>query len=160
MTVIKTVSGELDASDLRVVIVAARFNDSIVQQLIEGAEDTLRHHGASEKDLVLVRVPGAFELPLAVRTIARSRRYDAVIALAVVIRGETPHFEYVAGECSSGLASIALSEDVPVAFGVLTCDTAKQAQDRAGGKAGNKGVEAASAAIEMVNLLRKLDNSS
>jgi 6,7-dimethyl-8-ribityllumazine synthase len=137
-------------------IVAARFNDFIVDRLVDGAVATCRMHGLDEADLTLVRVPGAFEMPLAVAKVASSRRYDAIIALGCVIRGGTPHFEYVAGECVSGLSRIALEQDVPVAFGVLTVDSIEQAIERAGTKAGNKGSEAALSAIEMATLARQL----
>ncbi len=156
---IKTVIGDLSARDLRVAIVAARFNESVVENLIRGAVDTLCRHGVKEKDILLVRVPGAFELPHMVRKLARSKRHDAILALGAVIRGGTPHFEYVAGSCAKGLANVASAADVPIAFGVLTCDSAEQALDRAGGKAGNKGADAALAAIEMVNVTRALGNS-
>ena len=153
----KMIEGELLARDLRFVFVAARFNDFVVEPLIRGALDALRRHGASEKQIEIVRVPGAFDIPIVARKLALSRRYDAVIALGAVVRGQTPHFDYVAGECASGLARIALESGVPIAFGVLTTDTMEQAVDRAGGKAGNKGADAALAAIEMANLLRRLD---
>jgi 6,7-dimethyl-8-ribityllumazine synthase len=153
----KVIEGELLARDLRFAFVAARFNDFVVEPLIRGALDALKRHGASEKQIEIVRVPGAFDIPIVVRKLALSRRYDALIALGAVIRGQTPHFDYVAGECASGLARIALESGVPIAFGVLTTDTVEQAVDRAGGKAGNKGADAALAAIEMANLLRRLE---
>ncbi|MEE8156835.1 MAG: 6,7-dimethyl-8-ribityllumazine synthase [Gammaproteobacteria bacterium] len=156
---IKTVTGDLSARDFRIAIVAARFNESVVDNLIRGAVDTLCRHGVNEKDILLVRVPGAFELPHMVRKLTQSKRHDAILALAAVIRGGTPHFEYVAGSCANGLANIASASDVPIAFGVLTCDSAEQAIDRAGGKVGNKGADAARAAIEMVNVARALGNS-
>ena len=156
---IKTVTGDLSARDFRVAIVAARFNEGIVENLIRGAVDTLCRHGVNEKDILLVRVPGAFELPHMVRKLAESKRFDAILALGAVIRGGTPHFEYIAGSCAKGLASVASASDVPIAFGVLTCDSAEQAIDRAGGKAGNKGADAALAAIEMANVARVLGNS-
>jgi 6,7-dimethyl-8-ribityllumazine synthase len=154
----KIIEGELLARDLRFAFVAARFNDFIVEPLIRGALDALKRHGAAEKQVEIVRVPGAFDIPIVARKLALSRRYDAVIALGAVVRGETPHFDYVAGECASGLARIALETGVPVAFGVLTTETMEQAVDRAGGKAGNKGADAALAAVEMANLLRRLDS--
>jgi len=157
MTVLKTREGDLVARDLRVAIVAARFNEFVVERLVTGATDALLRHGASEKGLELVRVPGAFDMPLAVRRLALSKRYDAIVALGAVIKGETAHFDFVAGECASGIARAALEAGVPVGFGVLTCDTMDQAIDRAGGKAGNKGAEAALAALEMANLLKRLD---
>lgn len=153
----KIVEGDLLARDLRFACVAARFNDSIVEALLRGAVDALKRHGAAEKQIEIIRVPGAYDMPVVVRKLAASRRYDALIALGAVIRGQTPHFDYVAGECASGLARIALEFGVPVAFGVLTTDTMEQAQDRAGGKSGNKGADAAMSAIEMANLLRRLD---
>jgi len=151
------IEGEVLARDLRFAFVAARFNDFVVEPLIRGALDALKRHGASEKQIEIVRVPGAFDIPIVARKLALSRRYDALIALGAVVRGQTPHFEYVAGECASGLARIALESGVPIAFGVLTTDTMEQAVDRAGGKAGNKGADAALAAIEMANLLRRLE---
>jgi len=157
MTTLKTLEADLLARDIRVAIVAARFNDFVVAKLVDGAVDALIRHGASEKNLELVRVPGAFDMPLVVRRLAQSKRYDAIVALGAVIKGETAHFDYVAGECASGVARAALETGVPVGFGVLTCETFDQAIDRAGGKAGNKGAEAALAALEMANLLKRLD---
>jgi 6,7-dimethyl-8-ribityllumazine synthase len=154
----KTIEGELLARDLRFAFVAARFNDFVVEPLLRGALDALKRHGATEKQIEIVRVPGAFDIPIVARKLALSRRYDALIALGAVVRGQTPHFDYVAGECASGLARIALETGVPMAFGVLTTDTMEQAVDRAGGKAGNKGADAALAAIEMANLLRRLES--
>ena len=153
----KILEGELLARDLRFGFVAARFNDYVVEALIRGAVDALKRHGAGEKQIEIVRVPGAFDIPIEARKLALSRRYEAIIALGAVIRGQTPHFDFVAGECASGLARIALETGVPIAFGVLTTDTMEQALDRAGGKAGNKGADAALAAIEMANLMRRLD---
>jgi 6,7-dimethyl-8-ribityllumazine synthase len=153
----RVIEGELLARDLRFAFIAARFNDFVVEPLVRGALDALKRHGATEKQIEIVRVPGAFDIPIVARKLALSRRYDALIALGAVVRGQTPHFDYVAGECASGLARIALESGVPVAFGVLTTDTMEQAVDRAGGKAGNKGADAALAAIEMANLLRRLD---
>jgi 6,7-dimethyl-8-ribityllumazine synthase len=157
VTVLKTTEADLLARDVRVAIVAARFNDFVVARLIDGAVDALLRHGASEKNLELVRVPGAFDMPLVVRRLAQSKRYDAIVALGAVIKGETAHFDFVAGECAGGVARAALDSGVPVGFGVLTCDSFDQAIDRAGGKAGNKGAEAALAALEMSNLLKRLD---
>jgi 6,7-dimethyl-8-ribityllumazine synthase len=153
----KIIEGELLARDLRFGFVAARFNDFVVEPLIRGAVDALKRHGSAEKQIEIVRVPGAFDIPIVARKLALSRRYDALLALGAVVRGQTPHFDYVAGECASGLARIALETGIPIAFGVLTTDTMEQAVDRAGGKAGNKGADAALAAIEMANLLRRLD---
>jgi 6,7-dimethyl-8-ribityllumazine synthase len=152
------IEGELLARDLRFAIVAARFNDFVVEPLIRGALDALRRHGVGDKQIEIVRVPGAFDIPIVARKLALSQRYAALIALGCVIRGQTPHFEYVAGECAGGIARIALESGVPVAFGVLTTENAEQAVDRAGGKAGNKGADAALVALEMANLLRRLDN--
>jgi 6,7-dimethyl-8-ribityllumazine synthase len=156
MAEIGTIEGDLGAAGARFCLVASRFNGFIVENLVAGALDTLRRHGAQDADLCLVRVPGAYEMPLAVRRIAARREFDAIIALGTVIRGGTPHFDYVAGECAKGLSSASLAHDVPVAFGVLTVDTIEQAIERAGTKAGNKGAEAALSAIEMVSLLRQL----
>jgi len=153
----KIIEGELQARDLRFALIAARFNDFVVDALLRGALDALRRHGVSDKQIDVVRVPGAFDIPIVARKLALSRRYEALIALGAVIRGQTPHFEYVAAECAGGIARIALETGVPIAFGVLTTDTAEQAADRAGGKAGNKGADAALVAIEMANLLRRLD---
>lgn len=151
------IKGDLTVRDARLAIVAARFNSFIVDHLLEGALDVCRGHGLGEDAIQIVQVPGAFELPLVVKRLAASGRYEAVIALGAVIRGGTPHFEYVAGGCARGLAEVALQCDVPVAFGVLTVDTIEQAIERAGTKAGNKGAEAALSALEMVALLRRLD---
>ncbi len=153
----KVIEGELLARDLRVVIVAARFNDFVVEPLIRGALDSLRRHGCADKQIEIVRVPGAFDMPLVVHKLAAAKRHDAIIALGAVIRGQTPHFDYVAGECAGGLSRIALEFGIPLAFGVLTTDTVEQAVDRAGGKAGNKGADCALVAIEMANLLRRLE---
>jgi len=154
---IRTISGDLVARDLRFAIVAARFNDMIVDSLVRAAVDTLVRHGAAEKHIELVRVPGAFDLPLVVQKIAASKRCDAVVALGAVIRGATPHFDYVAGQCAAGLARVSLETGIPVAFGVLTTDTIEQAIERAGTKAGNKGADAALCALELASLLRRLD---
>ena len=154
---IKIIQGDLLARDLRFAVVAARFNDTIVDNLVRGAIDALLRHGASEKQIELIRVPGAFDLPSIVHRVATSRRFDAVIALGAVIRGATPHFDLVAGQCAAGLARAAEDTGVPVVFGVLTTDTIEQAIERSGTKAGNKGVDAALAALELANLLRRLD---
>ena len=156
MSNIKTFSGDFSAKDIRVGIVAGRFNDFIVDNLIAGAVDTLLRHGAVEKDIEIARVPGAVEIPLAVQCMGKTGKYDAISALGAVIRGGTPHFEYVAGECSKGLGQLTLQLDLPIAFGVLTVDTIEQAIERAGTKAGNKGAEAAMSTIEMVNVLRQI----
>jgi 6,7-dimethyl-8-ribityllumazine synthase len=152
----RTLEGQLNVRDARFCIVAARFNDRIVEDLVRGALDALRRHGVADGAVDVVRVPGAFELPLAAKRVARTRQYDAIIALGVVIRGATPHFDYVCGECAAGLNRVSLEFDLPVGFGVLTCDTVDQAIERSGVKHGNKGADAALAAIEMVSLLRQI----
>lgn len=157
MSGVKTMQGDLVVRGARFGIAAGRFNSFIVDSLQAGAVDTLVRHGADSKDIEVVKAPGAYELPLVVQRMIASQRYDAVIALGAVIRGGTPHFEYVAGECTKGLAAVMMQSGVPVAFGVLTVDTIEQAIERAGTKAGNKGVEAALSAIEMVNLLKQMD---
>lgn len=157
MTEPRIYEGELTVDGARFCILASRFNSFIVEQLVAGAVDALVRHGAKRLDIQLVRTPGAFELPLAAKKVAACRKYDAIVALAAIIRGGTPHFEYVAGECTKGLASISLEFDLPIGFGVLTVDSIEQAIERAGTKAGNKGAEAALSAIEMVNLLRNLE---
>ena len=153
---IKTFEGNLDAKGLRFAIVASRFNSFITERLINGALDALRRSGASEDDIELVRVPGSWELPLAVEALLSRKRHDAVICLSAVIRGETPHFDYIAAETTKGIAQVALKAGVPVSFGVLTTNTLEQAIDRAGAKGGNKGFDAAMSAVEMANLLRGL----
>lgn len=140
----------------RYAIVVARFNAFVVESLLQGALDALKRHGVAEDTIDVVRVPGAWELPLVVDRVARKDQYDAVIALGAVIRGGTPHFEYVAGECTKGISQASIEHDVPVAFGVLTVDTIEQAVERSGTKAGNKGAEAAMSAMEMVSLLKQL----
>jgi 6,7-dimethyl-8-ribityllumazine synthase len=157
MQKIKTIEGELVVRDAKFTLVASRFNDYIVESLIKGAIACLHRHGANDADLELVRVPGAYELPLAVEKVAASRRSDGIIALGAVIRGATPHFEHVAAECMHGICAAARTHGIPIGIGVLTVDTIEQAIERAGTKAGNKGEEAALAAIEMVSLLRRLD---
>ena len=157
MAEIKTVEGGLTVSGARFAIVVSRFNSFVVESLLSGALDALRRHGVEDAGIEVVRVPGAFEMPLVAQKLMQSGRHDAVIALGAVIRGGTPHFDYVAGECTKGLAQASLATGVPVAFGVLTTDTIEQAIERAGTKAGNKGAEAAMTAIEMVNLMRSLD---
>lgn len=157
MSEINTAEGELIVRDARIALLVSRFNGFVVESLLAGAIDTLTRHGADERDLHIVRVPGAYEMPLVAQRLAASKRFDAIIALGAVIRGGTPHFEYVAGECTRGLSSVSIQHDIPIAFGVLTVDTIEQAIERAGTKAGNKGGEAAMSAIEMINLLRQLD---
>lgn len=149
----KTLEGfQIASPGARFYLVASRFNDLVIEPLIKGAEDALRRHGVSVDDITLVRVPGAWEIPWACRHIAQSGKADAIIALGAVVRGSTPHFDYVAGEVAKGVAQVSLQTDVIVTFGVLTTDTMEQAFDRAGGKAGNKGAEAALAALELVSL--------
>ncbi|MGY6214940.1 6,7-dimethyl-8-ribityllumazine synthase [Methylolobus aquaticus] len=159
MSNIKTIEGHLSAQGRRFCIVASRFNSFIVDHLIAGAVDALHRHGAQSDAIRIVKTPGAFELPLAVDRVAASGSCDAVIAIGAVIRGATPHFDYVAGECVKGLTATSLKYGIPVAFGVLTVDTIEQAVERAGTKAGNKGAEAAVTAIEMVNLVRALEEA-
>lgn len=156
MTDIKTYSGDLIADGAKFAIVGGRFNAFIVEKLVDGAVDTLQRHGVKTDDIEIAWVPGAYEIPLAVQKMAQSGNYDAVIALGAVIRGATPHFDFVAGECSKGLGQVMMNTGLPVAFGVLTVDTIEQAVERAGTKAGNKGADAALSAIEMVNLLKSL----
>ncbi len=141
----------------RFAIVVSRFNETICERLLSGAMDILVRHGGQAGQIVVVRVPGAFEIPLTVRRLARSKRFDAVIALGVVIRGGTPHFDYVCSAVTSGLNQAQMETDIPVGFGILTTDTTEQAMERSGIKMGNKGVEAALAAVEMVNLLKQVD---
>lgn len=153
----KCFEGKLVSQDIRVGIVAARFNEFIVSKLLSGCEDVLVRHGVREEDIAVAWVPGAFEIPLIASKMAKSGKYDAVIALGAVIRGSTNHYDYVCSEVSKGVANVALASDVPVMFGVLTTDTIEQAIERAGTKAGNKGAECAQGAIEMVNLIRALE---
>ena len=150
------IEGPLDAKGLKVALIASRFNEFVTAKLVEGALDGLVRHGADPKNLTLVKVPGSFELPQVAARLAGQGNYDAIVALGCLIRGETPHFDLIAAEAAKGLAQAAVSSGVPVIFGVLTCDTMEQALDRAGGKAGNKGWDAALAAIEMVSLFRRL----
>ena len=148
--------GQLSVDGQRFAIVVSRFNEFITSKLLAGAIDALKRHGCADESITVVHVPGAFELPFMAKKLAESGLYDAVICLGCVIRGQTPHFEYVAGECAKGVSQVGMQFDLPVAFGVLTVDTIEQAIERAGTKAGNKGVDAALTAIEMVNLLKKL----
>ena len=152
----KFIEGNLDAKGLTFGIVVSRFNSFICERLLEGAIDALVRHGASETDITVARIPGAFEIPLAAKTMVASQKFDAVICLGAVIRGSTPHFEYVSSEVSKGVASVSLDSGIPVAFGVLTVDTIEQAVERAGTKAGNKGFEAAVTAIETTNVIKAL----
>ncbi|MEO8323486.1 MAG: 6,7-dimethyl-8-ribityllumazine synthase [Actinomycetota bacterium] len=152
----RTYEGDFDARDLRVAVVVSRFNETISRRLLDGAIDSLLRHGASDANLSVTWVPGAYELPLAADAIASSGTVDAVVCLGAVIRGETAHFEHVAGGAARGIAEVMLRTGVPVTFGVLTTESTGQAEDRAGGKMGNKGAEAATVAIEMANLLAAL----
>ncbi len=158
MSEIREIQGSLSAAGRRFAVVASRFNSRVVELLVSGAVDCLRRHGAD--DITIVRVPGAWEIPQAAEELAAGEpRYDAIVALGVVIRGETPHFDYICSSCSRGLASLSKRHRIPVGFGVLTCDTSQQAEERAGGKAGNKGWEAALAALEMADLFAQLHSS-
>lgn len=157
MSQTKIIEGNMTVRDARFCLLVSRFNSFIVEQLQAGAIDTLVRHGATLADIEVVKVPGAFEMPLAAQRLAAKNKYDAVIALGAVIRGGTPHFEYVSGEVTKGLASVSLQSNTPIAFGVLTVDSIEQAIERAGTKAGNKGAEAALSAIEMVNLFKVID---
>jgi 6,7-dimethyl-8-ribityllumazine synthase len=148
------IEGKLDAKGLRVGLLVSRFNSFVSDRLVEGAIDALLRHGADDEAISVVRVPGAFEIPPAARQMAASGRYDAIVCLGAVIRGATPHFDYVSAEVSKGIASVSIDSGIPVAFGVLTTDTIEQAIERAGSKAGNKGFDAAMAAIEMANLYK------
>ena len=152
------IEGNLIAQGLKIGIAAARFNEFIVSKLVSGAEDGLQRHGVKGSDIDLAWVPGAYELPLAAKKMAKSGKYDAVICLGAVIRGATSHYDYVCSEVSKGIASVSLTSDIPVMFGVLTTDNIEQAIERAGTKAGNKGYDCALGAIEMVNLVRQLEN--
>ena len=147
------IEGNLDAKGFKFGIIVSRFNSFICERLLEGAVDTLVRHGAADKQMTVVRVPGAFEIPLVAKKMVTSGKYDAVICLGAVIRGGTPHFEYVSSEVTKGIAAVSLDSNIPISFGVLTTDTVEQAIERAGTKAGNKGAEASMSAIEMVNLL-------
>lgn len=150
----KVFEGNYDGKGSKIAIVASRFNEFITKELIGGAEDTLLRHNVNTDDIDLYRVPGAFEIPSVCNKIAKSGKYDAVITLGAVIRGSTPHFDYVAAEVSKGVASVSMQYNIPVIFGVLTTDTIEQAVERAGTKAGNKGSDAAMAALEMINLYK------
>jgi 6,7-dimethyl-8-ribityllumazine synthase len=156
MADIKTIEGDFTGGKGNYTLVVGRWNSFVVEHLLEGALDTLKRHGVPEKNITIVRAPGAFEIPLVCKKVAASGDADAIIALGAVIRGGTPHFEYVAGECTKGLAMVTMEYGIPVAFGVLTVDTIEQAVERSGTKAGNKGEEAAMSALEMVSLLGKL----
>lgn len=160
MEQIRDITGSLSGAGRRFAVVAARFNSRIGDQLVAGAVECLRRHGVEPDDIQLVRVPGAWEIPQAAEVIAAAGKVDALVALGVVIRGETPHFDYICSACSQGLARVSERHRLPVGFGVLTCDTSEQAQERAGGKAGNKGWEAAVAALEMADLFARLRRES
>lgn len=157
MTSIRTYEGMLDARGLKVALVASRFNDFIVDRLIGGAVDYLVRHGISQEDLTLYKIPGAFEMPVVVKKLAATGRFSGIVCLGAVIRGATPHFDYVASEATKGIAQTSLETGVPVGFGLLTTDTLEQAVERAGSKAGNKGVEAAAAMLETVKVLELVD---
>jgi 6,7-dimethyl-8-ribityllumazine synthase len=152
----KTVEGNLSAKGLKVALVVSRFNDFISERLQEGAIDTLLRSGAAESDIDVVKVPGSFEMPVVAKTLARNGNHDAIICLGCVIRGATPHFDYVAGEAAKGIAKVALDYERPISFGVITADNLEQAIERAGTKSGNKGRDAALTAIEMANLLKTI----
>jgi 6,7-dimethyl-8-ribityllumazine synthase len=152
----RTYEGMLDAKGFRFGLVVSRFNDLLTGRLVEGALDCLTRHGARDEDITVVKVPGSWELPLVAERLAVSSKVDAVVALGVLIRGATPHFDYLAGETARGLSHVALTSNIPVSFGVLTCDSLEQALERSGSKAGNKGWQAAQSAIEMVQLYRRL----
>lgn len=154
---IQTFEGTFVAPQGKFALVVGRFNSFVVESLVTGAIDTLVRHGVKESDISVIRAPGAFELPLVAQRVAQREEFDAIIALGAVIRGGTPHFDYVAGECTKGLAQVSMQYDVPVAFGVLTVDSIEQAIERSGTKAGNKGAEAALSALEMVSLLAQLE---
>ena len=157
MTSLKTYEGQMLINNARFCLVTSRFNSFVVDALTSGAVDALLRHGARHDNIHIIKVPGAYELPLAVQKAAATGRYDAIVALGAVIRGSTPHFDYVAGECVKGISTISLKHEIPVAFGVLTVDSIEQAIERSGTKAGNKGAEAALSAVEMINLLREVD---
>ncbi len=152
----KTIEGQLTAQGLRFCLVVGRFNNFITSKLVSGAIDSITRHGADEEDITVIWAPGAFEIPITARKAAASKKYDAIVTLGAVIRGGTPHFDFIAAEVSKGIAHAAMESAIPISFGVLTCDTIEQAIERAGSKAGNKGAEAAVAAIEMVNLLKQI----
>lgn len=156
MTAMKRIEGDFVVDKAKFGIAVGRFNSFVVEHLLKGAVDALKRHGVKDENITVAHVPGAYELPLAAQRMAASKKFDAIIALGAVIRGGTPHFDYVAAECTKGLAHVTLDHDLPVSLGVLTVDTIEQAIERAGTKAGNKGAEAAMSAIEMVSLLPKL----
>jgi len=153
---INTIEGKFTDCDVPYAIVIGRFNSFITNNLLTGTLDTLKRHGVSDNNITTIWVPGAFEIPLTVQKVAQSKKYTAIIALGAIIRGGTPHFDYIASECSKGIATVSLQYDIPIAFGVLTVDTIEQAIERAGTKAGNKGSDAALSTLEMVSLLKQL----
>lgn len=152
----KKYEGELQAKGLKFAVIVSRFNEFITNKLLDGAVDALLRHGSSEENIDIIKVPGSFEIPLAAKKIAKKKSYDAIICLGTIIRGATPHFEYVASEAAKGIALVSLEAEIPVAFGVITADTIEQAIERAGTKSGNKGWDAALVAVEMAQLLKKL----
>ena len=156
MSAPRTIEGTLDGNGLAIAVVASRFNELLTERLLMGALDTLERRGVSSADIAVVRVPGAFEIPTAVAHLARSGRWDAVVCVGAVVRGETPHFEWVGGEAARGIAQLGVETGVPVLFGIVTTDTVDQALDRVGGKHGNRGADAAAAAIEMAHVTRAL----
>ncbi|MDR1125772.1 MAG: 6,7-dimethyl-8-ribityllumazine synthase [Deltaproteobacteria bacterium] len=155
MSNIKTIEGQLNARGLKIALVAARFNDFVVERLVGGAVDYLTRHGL-DSEITLVRVPGAFELPLACQKLAKSGKFDGIVALGAVIRGSTPHFDYVCAEASKGIAQVSLAAELPIGFGLLTTDNLEQAVERAGSKAGNKGADAAAAMLETAQVLKQI----
>ncbi|MBL4609970.1 MAG: 6,7-dimethyl-8-ribityllumazine synthase [Pseudomonas sp.] len=157
MSAIRTIEGDFVSLQGRYALVVGRFNSFVVESLLSGAIDALKRHGVKEADITIVRAPGAFEIPLVVKKVAETKQFDAIVTLGAVIRGGTPHFEYVAGECVKGIGSLSLEYGIPVAFGVLTVDSIEQAIERSGTKAGNKGAEAAMSAVEMVSLFKQLE---
>ncbi|PLW81740.1 6,7-dimethyl-8-ribityllumazine synthase [Kineobactrum sediminis] len=160
MKEIKTLEGDFTGSSGQYALVVGRWNSFVVEHLLEGAIDTLRRHGVSENQLTIVRAPGAFEIPMVCQRVAQKGGFDAIIALGAVIRGGTPHFDYVAGECTKGIAQVSLEFGIPISFGVLTVDSIEQAVERSGTKAGNKGAEAAMSALEMVSLFGQIGSAS
>jgi 6,7-dimethyl-8-ribityllumazine synthase len=154
------IEGNIRATGKKFALVVSRFNSFVVESLVDGALDALERHGeVNEQDITLVRVPGAYELPITAKKLAEQNKYDAIIALGAVIRGGTPHFEFVAGECNSGLAKVSLEYGIPISFGVITTDSIEQAIERSGTKAGNKGAEAAISALEMVNVFANIEEA-
>lgn len=153
---VKEIVGKLDSSGLKIAVVASRFNEAITDRLLQGALDVLRRTGAKEENITVVRVPGSFEIPFAAQRLAETKKFDAIVCLGTLIRGETPHFDYIARQVTSGISEVGLKHNLPVSYGVITADTVEQAMNRAGIKRGNKGVEAALGAIEMANLAKEI----